>query len=69
MAGVYGLDDSDFDEFLESSSSEAVAAVLQPALPPPLTKFIAATVFRGPKEGASLAASRLVPSNRCVVGL
>ena len=64
MAGYYGLDDSDFDEFLASSSSEAVAAGLQLSLPPPLIKFVAATVSKGPREGPSADASRLVPANR-----
>ena len=64
MAGGYGLDDSDFDEFLASSSSEAVAAGLQPPALPPLIKFVAATVFRGPQEAPSRDACRLVPSNR-----
>ena len=64
MAGGYGLDESDFEEFLASSSSESVAAGLQPSLPPPLVKFVAATVFKGPREGACGDASRLVPASR-----
>lgn len=65
MAG-YGLDDSDFEDLLESSDDEAV--VLAPSLEgpvlPKLHVVIAATAWRGPVEGDTGDASRLVPPNR-----
>ena len=68
MARGFGLDAEDFDEFLASSSSaeEAVPVSLQAAQPPPLLKYIAATVFRGPREGPTGDASRPVPASRCM---
>ena len=65
MAGGYGLDDSDFDEFLESDSSlEAVATSLVPAKLPQLHKAVTATVWRGPVENCSGDACRSVPASR-----
>ncbi len=67
MAG-YGLDDDDFDEFLESSDDELIvvgpAAAPAPAGPPKLQWVLAATSFKGPVEGAAGDACRLVPPNR-----
>ena len=70
MAGGFGLDDEDLDEFLASSSSaeEAVPAPLQAAQPLSLLKYVAATVFKGPREGPSGDASRPVPASRCASG-
>ena len=67
MAGAFGLDDDELDEFLASSSAEeaVLPAVLQAPAPPPLLKYVAATVFRGPREGPSGDASRSVPASRC----
>jgi len=67
MAG-YGLDDDDFDEFLESSDDELIvvapAAAPAPAVPPKLQWVLAATSLQGPVEGAAGDACRLVPPNR-----
>ena len=67
MAG-YGLDDSDFDDFLESTSSEDEAtplpAPLPAALPVPAVRLLTATAFREPVQAACGDASRLVPPNR-----
>ena len=67
MAG-YGLDDDDFDEFLESSDDEVVvvgpAAAPAAAVPPKLQWVLAATSFQGPVEGGTGDACRLVPPNR-----
>ena len=67
MAG-YGLNDDDFDEFLESSDDELIvvapAAAPPPAVPPKLQWVLAATSFQGPLEGAAGDACRLVPPNR-----
>ena len=72
MAG-YGLDDSDFDEFLETSSDEEpelpVAAPLPQALPaPPQLQqqqiFLTGTSWRGPACGSSGDACTNVPPSR-----
>lgn len=62
-AGYFGLDDSDMDEWLESSSAESVKA-LAVARGPAVSKVLTATVWRGPREGPSGDACRLVPPNR-----
>ena len=67
MAG-YGLDDSDFDDFLESTSSEDEATPLPaptPAvLPVPAVNLLTATAFREPVQAGCGDASRSVPPNR-----
>ena len=67
MAG-YGLDDSDFDDFLESTSSEDEATPLPgplpAALPVPVVRLLTATAFREPVQAACGDASRPVPPNR-----
>ena len=77
MAG-YGLDDSDFDEFLESSSDEELelplATPLQQALPvapqqPQHQVFLTGTSWRGPACDLSGDACRDIPSSRSDAGL
>lgn len=62
--GYFGLDDSDMDEWLETSTEGSVRA-LALAQPPKLSKVLTATVWRGPREGPSGDACRPVPPNRC----
>ena len=71
MAG-YGLDDSDFDEFLETSSDEElevpVAAPPLQALAPPHAAqhqiLLTGTSWRGPACGTSCDACTEVPPSR-----
>lgn len=73
MAG-YGLDDSDFDEFLESSSDEeqelpVAAPPLQAALAPPPHAaqhqiLLTGTSWRGPACGSNCDACTEVPPSR-----
>ena len=66
---AFGLDDSDFEDFLESTSSEdetlapplALAAKVVPVL-----RALTATASREPLQAQSGDASRLVPPNRFV---
>ena len=62
--GYFGLDDSDMDEWLETSTEGSIRA-LAVAQPPKLSKVLTATVWRGPREGPSGDACRPVPPNRC----
>ena len=70
MAGGYGLSDSDFDEFLESESSQEAPApsLLAPATPQ-LHKVVTASTWRGPAQGVSGDGCRTVPANRCAPSL
>ncbi len=70
MAG-YGLDDSDFDEFLESSSQDEtelplLAQPTAPAVPtgPTFQVLLTSTAQRGPAAGASGDACVTVPPSR-----
>ena len=61
----FGLDDSDLEEWLESSSEEGdVAGALSIPKPPRPTKVLTALVYRGAREGPSGDACRQVPPNR-----
>jgi hypothetical protein len=61
--GYFGLDDSDMDEWLESSSAGSIRAL---ALPrgPAVSTVLTATLWRGPREGQDGDACRLVSPNR-----
>lgn len=63
---MFGLDDSDLEDFLASSSDEeTVPAHLVAAVgPPPQVVILTGTGWRGPKEGLSGDVSRPVPPNR-----
>ena len=65
---AFGLDDSDIEDLLESSSSEddALALTHSLAAPPaiPSLTAISATATREPQQHASGDASRGVPANR-----
>lgn len=61
--GYIGLDDSDMEEWLESSSEGSVRA-LTVAKPPELAKMLTATVWRGARESPGGDACRTVPPNR-----
>ena len=64
--GYYGLDDSDLEEWLESSAATSAAgARLGAPRPDRLTLALTATVQRGAREGPGGDACRLVPPNRC----
>ena len=69
MAG-YGLDDSDFEEFLESSSDDEAVVVPPPLLPPAAPAvprfhiFLSSTAWRGPAAGASADACGPIPPSR-----
>ena len=62
--GYFGLDDSDMDEWLESSSEGSLRA-LAVARPPQLSRVLTATVWRGARESPGGDACRPVPPNRC----
>ena len=61
--GYFGLDDSDIEEWLESSSNASLHAL---AVPQSLSavKLLTACVYRGPRTGPSGDACRVVPPNR-----
>ena len=61
--GYFGLDDSDIEEWLESSSNASLhaLAVLQS---PSAVKLLMACVHRGPRTGPCGDACRVVPPNR-----
>jgi len=65
---AFGLDDSDFEDFLESTSSEdetlALPRTLGAPKPVPVLRALTATASREPLQAASGDASRLVPPNR-----
>ncbi len=69
MAG-YGLEDSDFDEFLESSSEDEIELPLAPPPPaaapagPALTVLLTSTAQRQPAVGPSGDACVIVPPSR-----
>lgn len=72
MAG-YGLDDSDFDEYLETSSEEEELAAFDPlpqqasaiqGLHAPSQIFLTGTSYRGPRCGVSQDACTEVPPSR-----
>ena len=67
---AFGLDDSDFEDFLESTSSEdeTLAPPLTLAAPKavPVLRALTATASREPFQAGSGDASRLVPPNRSV---
>ena len=70
MAG-YGLDDSDIDEFLASSSDDEVVVIIPTAgsvasLVPARSRsaMLTCTVCRGSKQSMAGDASRLTPANR-----
>lgn len=58
--GYFGLDDSDMDEWLESSSEGSLKA-LAVAQPPQLSRVLTATVWRGARESPGGDACRPVP--------
>lgn len=61
----FGLDDSDLDEFLESSDDEPQPLLIAPTLKAPAPQsLLTAVVWRGPKDTPSGDASRTVPCNR-----
>ncbi|KAK9803996.1 hypothetical protein WJX72_011444 [[Myrmecia] bisecta] len=62
----FGLEDSDWDEFLESETSSEGLQVLPAVLPakPKALPLITAVVWRGPEEQLCGDACRLVPPNR-----
>jgi hypothetical protein len=74
MAG-YGLDDSDFDEFLESSSEEESEAVLLEApfaaapAAPALQILLTSSAQQLPLAAACGDACVLVPPSRCPLDL
>jgi hypothetical protein len=65
---AFGLDDSDFEDFLESTSSDDDALTLPLTLaapkPLPVLRALTATASREPLQALSGDASRLVPPNR-----
>ena len=61
--GCFGLDDSDLEEWLESSSNASVHALAVPQSPSAV-KLLTASVFRGPRTGSSGDACRVVPPSR-----
>ena len=61
--GYFGLDDSDIEEWLESSSNGSLHA-LAVAQTPSAVKLLTASVFRGPRCAPSGDACRVVPPNR-----
>ena len=69
MAG-YGLNDSDFEEFLESSSDDEAVVVQLPPPPPAASAvprfhiFLSGTAWRGPAVGASGDACGPIPPSR-----
>jgi hypothetical protein len=65
----FGLDDSDLEEWLESSSESAVAGTLALPKQPKATKVLTALVYRGAREGPSGDACRQVPPSRRVLTL
>ena len=62
----YGLDDSDLEEWLESSAATSVAGALGAPQLPKLTVAVTAIVQRGAREGPGGDACRQVPPNRWV---
>ncbi len=61
--GYFGLDDSDIEEWLESSSNASLHALAVPQSPSTV-KLLTACVYRGPRTGPSGDACRVVPPNR-----
>lgn len=61
--GYFGLDDSDIEEWLESSSNASLHALALPQTPSAV-KLLTACVYRGPRIGPSGDACRVVPPNR-----
>ena len=60
----FGLDDSDIEEWLESSSNGSVHALTM-AQAPSAVKLLTASVWRGPRTaGPSGDACRVVPPSR-----
>ena len=65
----FGLDDSDIEEWLESSSNGSVHA-LTVAQAPSAVKLLTASVWRGPRiAGLSGDACRVVPPSRSFPGI
>ncbi len=61
--GYFGLDDSDMEEWLESSSNASVHALAVPQSPSAV-KLLMACVYKGPRTSATGDACRVVPPNR-----
>ena len=61
--GYFGLDDSDMEEWLESSSNASLHALAVPQSPAAV-KLLMACVYKGPRTGPSGDACRVVPPNR-----
>ena len=61
--GYFGLDDSDIEEWLESSSNGSVRALAVPHQPSTV-KLLTASVWRGPRTRPCGDACRVVPPNR-----
>lgn len=60
----FGLDDSDIEEWLESSSNGSVHALAVAPQTPTAVKLLTASIFRGPRTSPSGDACRVVPPNR-----
>jgi hypothetical protein len=62
--GYFGLDDSDIEEWLESSSNDSVNALAVALERRTAVKLLTTSIFRGPRTSPSGDACRVVPPSR-----